>query len=749
MSSLRGRLSLNVKEAALTRPGTSGRVVCAIKSAASEVTSRTNPAPDPHRLQWNYLCSVNIQQPFEMVDLVVQEEENGSILGRAKLSLLSVSDQEPHLEILPLLSASGGPQCGTITVEARYKYTSEWSGMYKGLELTKAQRYEEALTFLNEGLSLFPQEIVLLEARIEASLALQQLKNALQDAVRIREINPNSSHGYYWIGHVYQIAGRLEEAKKAYNEGLSFNKSDTRILEGIHSLFSNVAPKPLSGGRTEGKYSEVMGSVERLFASKEYMEAYKEINLMIKQTKRPTAEHFLSRIFIAAALIRKTTSKATPGLTQLDLIKQISADGVSLAQVAPNWPKENSLKMGWIKKGGGFNPAKKRRWFVLTRPLLFYYNSREDNSPNGVIPVPLSVVRKQDASKFTMQVPGRTYVMVERKSEHLDAWITAIESAAAHPMDFPHIRAQKESAESPAQSRASIITSLRPRRSVMYKKESKRVYKPSSTDTVREGYLYKTGKVRTSWKRRYFILKPQVLFYFEEQPNGPAEPLGYIELVDSTCTRGDTAEIGQHRFDVATHNRVYRLYAITPDEMNEWMGAITICSDENFGTVALEDTPPFAAPSADLPDLTHIKEDAALVPSPERQSLKSLNVEDDHGFSDRDSDADSRHSSFSDSSMTKSESKYFKKFGLNPPEQNKARQSVLLTNASGSLGAFPIAPPAAPMTLTQAPSQEHIRNSRNYTSAGVTPGETDRLIPQQPARRPPPRDEPTCSCTLI
>ena len=273
-------------------------------------------------------------------------------------------------------------------------------------------------------------------------------------------------------------------------------------------------------------------------------------------------------------------------------------------------------------------------------------------------------------------------------------------------------------------------------------------------DTVREGFLYKTGKVRTAWKRRYFILKPQVLFYFDDQPSGTTEPLGVIELVGSTCSRAESTEIGQHRFDIATPSRVYRLYAITPDEMQEWMGTIKLCSDENFGTVALEEeTVPAPAPTTDLPDLTRIKEEPELDSSPPpEQSLNVLDMEEpdeeDDGYSDKDS-VGSRHSSFSDSSMTKSESKYFKKFGLTPPEQNKARQSVLLTNATGSLGTFPIAPAPAPAPApTQLPSNDQIRNSRNYTSAGVTPGEKDRLL-KQPTRRPPPREEPTCSCTLI
>lgn len=50
----------------------------------------------------------------------------------------------------------------------------------------------------------------------------------------------------------------------------------------------------------------------------------------------------------------------------------------------------------------------------------------------------------------------------------------------------------------------------------------------------REGWLLKRGEVNKSWQRRYFVLKGNLLFYFEKK--GEREPLGVIIL--EGCTIG-------------------------------------------------------------------------------------------------------------------------------------------------------------------------------------------------------------------
>jgi hypothetical protein len=176
--------------------------------------------------------------------------------------------------------------------------------------------------------------------------------------------------------------------------------------------------------KRETTYQAAQSAPERLYNSGEFSEALKEVSRIIKSTPQPSADLYLARILILTGLIKSVT-KASAGPSQVELMKLLNADGIALALAAPKWPYEHSEKMGWIKKGGDLNPTKKMRWFILTHPLLFYYTKKEDTVPNGVIPVPLSLVRRTGSDKFAMQVPGRVYSLAEPK--FVSQWIEAIQ----------------------------------------------------------------------------------------------------------------------------------------------------------------------------------------------------------------------------------------------------------------------------------------------------------------------------------
>lgn len=57
-----------------------------------------------------------------------------------------------------------------------------------------------------------------------------------------------------------------------------------------------------------------------------------------------------------------------------------------------------------------------------------------------------------------------------------------------------------------------------------------------------EGYLTKRGEVNKSWQRRFFVLKGNLLFYFEKK--GDREPLGLIVI--EGCTIGEKLYIIFH-----------------------------------------------------------------------------------------------------------------------------------------------------------------------------------------------------------
>lgn len=89
-----------------------------------------------------------------------------------------------------------------------------------------------------------------------------------------------------------------------------------------------------------------------------------------------------------------------------------------------------------------------------------------------------------------------------------------------------------------------------------------------------EGWLNKRGEINKSWQRRWFVLKGNLLFYFERK--GDREPLGMIILEGCTVELAEEGE--QYCFQIMFHgpnNRTYYLSTESQSNMEQWMKALT------------------------------------------------------------------------------------------------------------------------------------------------------------------------------
>uniref|UniRef100_A0A1B0CZD1 Uncharacterized protein n=1 Tax=Phlebotomus papatasi TaxID=29031 RepID=A0A1B0CZD1_PHLPP len=102
-----------------------------------------------------------------------------------------------------------------------------------------------------------------------------------------------------------------------------------------------------------------------------------------------------------------------------------------------------------------------------------------------------------------------------------------------------------------------------------------------------EGYLNKRGEVNKSWQRRWFVLKGNLLFYFEKK--GDKEPIGVIVLEGCTI---ELAEDGDnYGFQIVFHginNRTYHLCAESQEVMEKWMKALTCAGYEYMKLMVAE-----------------------------------------------------------------------------------------------------------------------------------------------------------------
>jgi len=108
-------------------------------------------------------------------------------------------------------------------------------------------------------------------------------------------------------------------------------------------------------------------------------------------------------------------------------------------------------------------------------------------------------------------------------------------------------------------------------------------FSTSSTPSDREGWLYKRGEVNKSFQRRWFVLKGNLLFYFEKQ--GDKEPIGVIILEGCTIELAEE-ETEVFAFKVMFHSggrpgRVYVLGSQTQDDMEAWMKLLA-CSSYDY-----------------------------------------------------------------------------------------------------------------------------------------------------------------------
>lgn len=92
------------------------------------------------------------------------------------------------------------------------------------------------------------------------------------------------------------------------------------------------------------------------------------------------------------------------------------------------------------------------------------------------------------------------------------------------------------------------------------------------------GFLYKRGEINKAFQRRYFVLKGNLLFYFETRMD--KEPLGLI-IVEGCTIELSMEPVDNYCFEIVFNgNRTYILAADTQESMEMWMKTLTCAGYE-------------------------------------------------------------------------------------------------------------------------------------------------------------------------
>lgn len=102
----------------------------------------------------------------------------------------------------------------------------------------------------------------------------------------------------------------------------------------------------------------------------------------------------------------------------------------------------------------------------------------------------------------------------------------------------------------------------------------------------REGYLMKKGEGHKGFSKRWFVLKGNLLFYFDKKND--REPMGVIILEGSTVELAES-ELDEHFcFKIVFPSKSYLLGADSQQELEQWMKSLACASYDYVKLMAEE-----------------------------------------------------------------------------------------------------------------------------------------------------------------
>lgn len=238
-----------------------------------------------------------------------------------------------------------------------------------------------------------------------------------------------------------------------------------------------------------------------------------------------------------------------------------------------SWRKnvaDNAEKQGYLKKKGEISVTSswRTRWFVLKNRFLYYFKSPQHSTSAGAIPLGKCTVKAveleakdkdKDSQEFCFEIVTnyRTYcLMAATESERLK-WIEAIEAKIKSTETVPL---------SPvAQSLTPLSTS------------------GSSITTAKKGYLIKRGNMVKNWKKRWFVLKDHLLFYYKTHTD--PSPKGEVPIQHCFVRRSDLKDAEtQFVFELTVAERTFVFCAPDEETVKSWMDAIKRSKNEWWKT---------------------------------------------------------------------------------------------------------------------------------------------------------------------
>lgn len=206
---------------------------------------------------------------------------------------------------------------------------------------------------------------------------------------------------------------------------------------------------------------------------------------------------------------------------------------------------------GWMFKKGKRIKNWKQRWFELNKDKLEYFEDENGEKPINTIVLTkeakLEVLHDEDAphdNTFLLQTQARDWFFSCESRKEMDQWLIQLRNNL------------------PNSSSRSFIASTT----------------AETADFVVEGFLEKTGKWNSAWKKRWCKLIPnqKQLFYYTDTDGKKSFKdkinLNKVTMIDLVLAKGRP-----YSFVLVTRDRRYKFSAETEKELHRWFDAISPC----------------------------------------------------------------------------------------------------------------------------------------------------------------------------
>eukprot|EP01105_Mastigella_eilhardi_P015800 TRINITY_DN3616_c0_g1_i3.p1 TRINITY_DN3616_c0_g1~~TRINITY_DN3616_c0_g1_i3.p1 ORF type:complete len:786 (+),score=224.17 TRINITY_DN3616_c0_g1_i3:3-2360(+) len=533
--------------------------------------------------EWNQTFTFNFVTPLSVLDITVLDDHKMHapvFLGHTTLDVVrdGLTDQEPHELWLPLsrVTMTDLEVTGDLLVRAQYKYKAVCDNAYKSFEAMGNNSWSVAIRLLTAALQRFPNDIKLYTTRCNCYLMQNDMVKAIDDANHAVVLNPDSPEGHYWRGIVLFENMRHSEARLAFEQGLVVVPGDLRLTSAIEQLDLRIVKQKVKQALSQGKEA---------FAMKKYEEATAAFTEAI--TNNPQNAVY----YIYRAITHMATKKFDFAIE----------DAMKCATLNPDWLQRDCMKAGLMGKEGKVNVMMKRRYFVAKQHCLFYLPSDKDLTPKGVIPLTSFYCgcKQKNKKKFVIVTPNRTFTFTTDSEEETSAWVKTLDTMITSPLDVTSDPLENMFWKAGTKKSGSVrVGDLASAATFLGDKLRARMIAVYTQGSDHTGYLYKMGQVRTTWQRRFFLLKGNTLFYADLTTLSPQQqehperletvpPKGSIELANCIFTTATNVH-KDFAFKLRTPARAYCLAADNQQQYETWRTVLLKlmpCGDAATGTI--------------------------------------------------------------------------------------------------------------------------------------------------------------------